>query len=356
MIKADLPENENERLKALYQYNILDTLPEKEFDSLNRLAAYICDTPIALISLIDDKRQWFKSSIGLNIAETPRDISFCSHALLQNDVFTVKNTLEDTRFQDNPLVMSEPNIRFYAGIPVESSDGYKLGTLCVIDIVPRELTDKQKDALKDLSCQITALLELRLNQKNLNEAKNKIEEERSNLFSLIENTDDSIWSVDKNLNILSLNSAFKKDFYRIMGFYPELGMNLNESIDFKDPRYKPWKDCYQKAMSGEKVLIQNEFNIDGKKTYHEACFSPIINNNQIKGVTVFYKDVTQQKINENKIRESEERFKKFSEISLEGISIGQDGVVIDVNKAITDMFGYTKKEMLTLSPDRARYI
>lgn len=160
-MKAPLPENEAERLSALREYEILDTKAEKVFDDLTRLATYICKTPMALITLIDSDRQWFKSRIEISESETSRDVSFCAHAILQTDTFLVPNALEDERFKDNPFVTSDPHIRFYAGSPLTTFEGYKLGTLCVIDRVPRRLSEVQLLALKALSYQVTTQLELR---------------------------------------------------------------------------------------------------------------------------------------------------------------------------------------------------
>jgi GAF domain-containing protein len=178
-MKAALPENEAERLNALHQFEILDTKEEKVFDDLTRLAIYICKTPIALITLIDSDRQWFKSRVGVSQFETARDVSFCSHAILQTDSLVVPDTLQDERFKNNPLVVSEPHLRFYAGSPLTTAEGYKLGTLCVIDNVPRELSDGQIAALKTLSYQAMMQLELRreiiLLQRLLNEEKRKIQ-------------------------------------------------------------------------------------------------------------------------------------------------------------------------------------
>jgi K+-sensing histidine kinase KdpD len=163
-MKATPPQDETFRLQALHQYNILDTPPEAAFDDLTRLATQICGTPISLISLIDESRQWFKSKVGLEIQSTSRDLAFCSYAILQpHDTLIISDTLLDQRFATNPLVTSDPRIRFYAGVPLLTPEGYALGTLCVIDHVPRQLSSEQLEALKTLSRQVMTQLELKRN-------------------------------------------------------------------------------------------------------------------------------------------------------------------------------------------------
>lgn len=155
MKKPELPSNENERLRVLHSLNILDTPFEERFDRLTRLAQHMFNVPIALVSIIDENRQWFKSCVGLDVRETPRDISFCGHAILGNELFVIQDALQDERFQDNPLVAGEPHIRFYAGAPLRFDD-YNLGTLCIIDREPRELTEADVRALNDLSAMAVA--------------------------------------------------------------------------------------------------------------------------------------------------------------------------------------------------------
>ncbi|PRY12643.1 GAF sensor signal transduction histidine kinase [Pontibacter ummariensis] len=176
---------EQERLKTLAAYNILDTPTEQEFDELTTLASLICGTPISLITLITHDRQWFKSRTGVDVPETPRSISFCQHAILEDEIFEVKDAMTDTRFQDNPLVTGSPNIRFYAGSQLVASNGHKLGTLCVIDTVPKTLTEEQKYALSVLAKQVVANFELRLKQQELEKEKQQLKEANKKLDQFV---------------------------------------------------------------------------------------------------------------------------------------------------------------------------
>ncbi|MBT4496676.1 MAG: HAMP domain-containing histidine kinase [Gemmatimonadetes bacterium] len=176
MKKPPIPPDEAERLAKLASYQILDTLPEREYDDLTALAAHICKTPIALISLIDEGRQWFKSAVGLDAPETPRDISFCGHVVADREMLVVQNATDDTRFADNPLVTGPPDIRFYAGAPLVTPDDHYLGTLCVIDSNSRELSSIEETMLLALSRQVVSQLELRLKLKQLESTRTQIEE------------------------------------------------------------------------------------------------------------------------------------------------------------------------------------
>lgn len=158
-MSAPKPVDEASRLEALRYYDILDSAPDAAFDDITRLAAYICDTPIALVSFVDEERQWFKARVGLDVLETDRCLSMCAWAILDEELFEVADTRLDDRFVDNGLVIGEPFIRFYAGVPLRSAEGMNLGTLCVIDRVPRNLSDSQRSALRALGNQVSRLLE-----------------------------------------------------------------------------------------------------------------------------------------------------------------------------------------------------
>jgi two-component system NtrC family sensor kinase len=162
--------SDHDRVAALQKYAILDTEPERAFDDLTLLASFVCKTPIALISLVDEDRQWFKSKIGITASETPRELAFCSTTIQQSDVMVIPDTLKDERFRNNPMVVSEPKIRFYAGAPLINEEGYALGTLCVVDRAPREFGQDQKEALQALGRLVLAQLEFRRNLQLLKEA------------------------------------------------------------------------------------------------------------------------------------------------------------------------------------------
>ncbi|MBX9605963.1 MAG: GAF domain-containing protein [Gammaproteobacteria bacterium] len=165
-----LPPNEEQRLEALRQYDILDSEAEPVFDDITRLAALICGTPIALAVLLDDERRWFKSRFGFELPESLRGIAFCAHTILESELLIVEDARADLRFRDNPLVTSEPRIRFYAGAPLITPQGAPIGTLCVIDVVPRRLSGSQMDAMRALSRQVVALLESRRVMRELADA------------------------------------------------------------------------------------------------------------------------------------------------------------------------------------------
>ncbi|HTZ48890.1 MAG TPA: GAF domain-containing protein [Verrucomicrobiae bacterium] len=169
---AVAPSKETARVAALNRYAILDSEPEESFDDLVTLAAHICQTPMAMLSLVDDHRQWFKSKYGVEIKETPKEISVCAHAIQQGNLFVVPDLTKDERFRDNPLVTGDSHLRFYAGAPLVNEDGFALGTLCVLDKEPRELNPEQKDAISALGRLALRQMELRMHLQLLKDALN----------------------------------------------------------------------------------------------------------------------------------------------------------------------------------------
>jgi len=210
-LAATQQSNEAERLQALRNYQILDTPPEEAFDDLVRLAAYICGTPVSLMSLIDADRQWFKARTGdMDITETKRDIAFCQYAMLSDDVFEVQDAQKNPLFQNNPLVTSDPSIRFYAGAPMVTPEGLPLGTICAIDTQPRCLTAQQRDALRILAKEAVAHLELR-------RARLQLELERQKLEGLLRMANDTAQS----MFVGSRNEIFVKQDQRLVRVHTE---------------------------------------------------------------------------------------------------------------------------------------
>jgi signal transduction histidine kinase len=237
MYKPTIPDNENLRLKSLKDYEILDTLSEEEYDSLTKIAAEICGTPIALVSLIDDNRQWFKSHHGLDATQTPRDFSFCAHAInTPNELFIIPDATKDERFHDNPLSTNDPNVMFYAGAPLNTKEGFSLGTLCVIDTKPREdLTESQKESLRALANQVISQLELRKKNKFLEELNNEIVKKNTQLHQFAHRL-----THDLKVPISGINSLimFIKEDYKTLITNTELEgwidliYSRNEYMDF----------------------------------------------------------------------------------------------------------------------------
>jgi signal transduction histidine kinase len=209
MIIAPIPDNEEKRLEELHRYEILDTSYQEEFDDIVKLASQICEVPISLISLVESSRQWFKAKVGLDDTETSRDVSFCAHSLDAATTFLqVEDATKDERFFDNPLVKGKPNIRFYAGVPLVSSNGYKLGTLCVINSQPQQLTNKQTFALRVLAEQAMKLIELHIRNKQLDRQSKRLQQQaemQNRIISIIAH--DVRTPVSSLRNIIELSNS-----------------------------------------------------------------------------------------------------------------------------------------------------
>jgi GAF domain-containing protein len=246
-MKAPLPPDEAQRLATLAQYQVLDTPPEEAFDDLTLLASRICQMPIALVSLVDEHRQWFKAKVGMAAAETPRDIAFCAHAILHKDaVFEIHDAQADPRFVDNPLVTGEPQVRYYAGAPLIAPDGRALGALCVMDRTPRTLTAEQSEALRALSRHVVSQMELRRQTRQLRDeaverehAKTLLKEQFDELTASKQETDRLLNRAEKlRLALLSLFEDEKRAGKKLRESeerFRLLAENVNEVFWITDP-------------------------------------------------------------------------------------------------------------------------
>lgn len=208
MKSPKLPTNEQERLHALQSYNLLDTLPEQDYDDITVLASTICNVPIALVTLLDSNRNFFKSHYGIPFSESPREISFCGHAILQDDIFIINDAREDERFKGNPL-LTEQNAIFYAGVPLINPEGFPLGTICVFDHEPRNLTNKQIEALKLLAKQVIKLFELRRKNIMLKKTKEDLKEQNEKLKLFASHVSHDLKS--PLANIISLTDLLREE-------------------------------------------------------------------------------------------------------------------------------------------------
>lgn len=291
--------NEQLRLKELQEYKVLDTLPEKELNDIIEIASAICDTPISLISFVDENRQWFKAKKGLNVQETPRELSFCQHALNHpKEVFVVEDSLHDLRFYDNPLVQGKPHIRFYAGAPLESSSTYLLGTLCVIDTKPRNINDSQKRALLLLANKVMDLLEARKQLFKQNEA---IEHNSSRLKLLTDQAPGVIYQLELSAEG-KMSFPFISEGIKVVHPYLNLEeLKENPEIAFEVVHPEDLKYVQESLYSSfaNMVVWDIEYRVisdTGKISWHWARAKPEI---KTDGTVVLYgtfQDITERKV------------------------------------------------------------
>ncbi|WP_083886991.1 GAF domain-containing hybrid sensor histidine kinase/response regulator [Nodosilinea nodulosa] len=279
MHSAPLPPHEACRLQALDRYCILDTPPAEGFDNLTRLAAMICDAPMALISLIDQQRQWWKARLGIDATETSRDIAFCAHAILQPKLLEVPDALKDRRFYDNPLVTSAPYIRFYAGMPLITADGYALGTLCVLDRVSRQLTTSQREALTMLAIQVVAQLELHYQIEQMRQA----EAERRRLEETLRLQERAIAASSSGIVITDARRPgnpiiyTNPSFERITGYTEAEALGQNCRFLQRSDRHQPGLDTLRQAIAEGKDCTVEVINY--RKTdqpfWNQITISPL---------------------------------------------------------------------------------
>ena len=258
MITPKIPANEQERLQAVYEYDILDTLPDKDFDYLTMIASQICATPISLVTIIDASRQWFKSNHGVDVRETDRIYSFCAHAInTPQSIMVVPDSRLDERFADNPFVTDEPKAVFYAGVPLVTEKGLPLGTLCIIDSKPRTLNEEQFEALRALSNQVVKLLELRKKNKELVETKEALEKSMDLYTQTSHVARVGGWEIDLVRNKFTWTNVTKEINEVPADFVP----SLRKTIDF----YKEGDDRNRLRLAFSNAMDHGEpFDVEAK--------------------------------------------------------------------------------------------
>lgn len=249
---------ESERLKLLASYSILDTLPEIDYDNITAIASEICNTPISLVSLVDDKRQWFKSHHGLDVSETPKEYAFCAHAINSGgDIFIVQDARKDERFSDNPLVTGEPNVIFYAGIPLIGADNLPLGSLCVIDHKPKLLSQGQIQALKALANQVMNLLELRKTKLRLEQALEEVKQVNRELESFAYVAAHDLKSPLNNIS--SLSKLFLDSYGSVLD---DNGLKMITLVGYSSEKLKKLIDGLLEYSRSSALLKEDKVQID----------------------------------------------------------------------------------------------
>ena len=294
-----IPDDEDERIRELRDLGILDTLPEDGYNQIVEMVALLCEVPIALVSFVDRDRQWFKASYGLDVSETPRELSFCTHSILSPDILEINNALRDSRFTDNPLVTGAPGIRYYAGAPLITANGHRLGTLCVIDTVPRTLTPSQKRVLTTLANQVTTLLDLR--DKTLRLEREVVEREwmedalrleHGILNSLVQASKDAIFVKNREGRYISVNPAAA----RLMGHTASWILGKDDcTLMGAEAGMAIMRSDREVLESGISQTVMERANIAGDQrilqTTKSVCYA---DNGKVLGVVGIARDVTEQ--------------------------------------------------------------
>ena len=346
-MQAALPDDEDARLEALRELEILDSAPEGEYDDLALIASQICDTPISLISLIDRDRQWFKAKVGTDTRETSRDIAFCAHAILQRDLFVVPDATEDPRFSDNPLVKADPGIRFYAGAPLRSPDGHALGTLCVLDRKPRRLTPEQEDSLRALSRQVEAQLDLRSRLvQERRDAGEALHEKEVSVRMLAEQMPAVLWSVDRDLRFTSSMGAGLSNLNQKPNQFN--GQTLFDYFGTQDADFHAIA-AHRRALDGESVTYETEWK---GRTFASHVEPLKHSNGKIYGVIGVAFDVTERKEIQLELESSVALLRTTLDSTADGILVlDHEGSIVTYNRKFLEIWNISEKVASTANRD-----
>jgi len=344
-----LTDHEAERLAALADYAILDSPPEAEFDDLARLASLVCATPIALVSLVDRERQWFKARVGLATSETHRRDAFCAHTILDDVPLVVPDARQDERFRDNPLVTGELSLRFYAGVPLTDTDGYRMGSLCVLDTKPRALSDVQVDALAALARQVVALLVSRRRLRDLEAARRDARFESARFSAFINNGPALAYMKDEAGKYVFVNDAMVRRSETPREAW--IGHDDEEVFPFLAPSLRAQDRAVlaaNRVMSFEEVVTAP----GGEREYWSNYKFPIESARGERLVGGISLDVTERRRAELALAESEAKFRETLDRLAEGVLVAdaETRKFVDANTAATLLLGYSREELMHLSP------
>ncbi len=341
--EPEFPADEAHRIEVLRALHILDTPPEERFDRITRVAQRLFDVPVALVSLVDADRQWFKSCQGLSASETPRSISFCGHAILSSDTLVVANALDDPRFADNPLVTEAPHIRFYAGHPLKAADGSRLGTLCIIDYKPRNYSPGMLASLADLAGSV----ERELNLQTLVEANASIDAGRQLLQAVLDSVLDGIITISAN----GIMASFNRAAGRIFGYTADEVIGRNVMMLMPEP-YHSEHDGYLNnyLTTGKKKIIGIGREVSGKRKDGSSFPMELaVSQMEVGGERMFtgiVRDITDRKRAEAAITASDTRFRTLVDTIIDGIIvIDAKGCIQTLNPAAVTLFGYAPEEV-----------
>ncbi len=342
MKKAPKISDEEQRLEKLYSYNVLDTAASDDFDHITSLAAHICGCKIALVSLIDSDRQWFKSKFGLEANETPRDISYCGHAIEGEDLFIVEDAEKDQRFCDNPLFLNPPHVRFYAGAPLITPEGYKVGTLCVIDSEPKILSDYQKKSLEKLSKIVIEILEKNYENAKLDHLRNQYEDVQSMAST-------GGWELD----LITNKTYWSREIYNIHGLPFGESPEKIDAISFFAPHEREKLGLLIEECATKGIGYDEEFEFydkQGNKKWVRSIGKPVYEKDgSIKKLIGTFQDITNQKESQRSLLEKNSEIEAYAR-GLNKYAIvartNEKGKITYANDLFCEISGYSREELI----------